>query len=185
MERSKIETEKNRRAIETYYRSLAAGDFKNFASLHTEDVAFNLVGNTPVSGRFLGRERCLSDVSARVVKALVPGRFRFAKKWRIMAADENCVVGIMKGGAWQKMGSNTNRPIARCLRCAMAKFKNCMSFSIRSWPKKPFLTTDLRVFKPNLNLLWNFDSGRPILVSLRVSKTTRLMLRVYREKTGK
>jgi len=104
MERSKIETEKNRRAIETYYRSLAAGDFKNFASLHTEDVAFNLVGNTPVSGRFLGRERCLSDVSARVVKALVPGRFRFAKKWRIMAADENCVVGIMKGGGMAKNG---------------------------------------------------------------------------------
>jgi ketosteroid isomerase-like protein len=106
MKRFKMETEKNRKAIETYYRSLAAGSFKTFVSLHAEDVVFNLVGKTPVSGRFVGRERCLNAVSGRVAEALVPGKFRFAKKWRIMAADENCVVGIMKGGGTAKNGLN-------------------------------------------------------------------------------
>ncbi|MBW2114769.1 MAG: nuclear transport factor 2 family protein [Deltaproteobacteria bacterium] len=99
-----MKAEENRKTIERYYRCLAEGDAETFASLHTEDVVFNLIGNTPVSGRFLGRAACFSEVAARVVRALVPGRFRFAKKWRIMAVEENCVVGIMQGGGTAKNG---------------------------------------------------------------------------------
>lgn len=128
MGRSRIETEKNRRTVETYYQSLAAGNFKTFVSLHVEDVVFNLVGKTPVSGRFVGREKCFNAVSARVAKALVPGKFRFAKKWRIMAADKNCVVGIMEGGGTAKNGLEYEQTYCQVFTMHNGKIKELHEF---------------------------------------------------------
>ena len=95
----------NRETIERYYHALANGDFEALAAIHSDDVVFNLVGQTPVSGRFVGKNVCFGEViSEKVLGALVPGKFKFAKKWRIMAADDNCVVGIMQGGGLAKNG---------------------------------------------------------------------------------
>jgi uncharacterized protein len=98
--------QENRTIIEKYYQSLAEGDFKTFASLHAEDVVFNLAGKTPVSGRFVGKTQCLSFVARRVSHALIKGEYRFARKWRLMAVDEERVVGIMQGGGVAKNGIN-------------------------------------------------------------------------------
>ena len=99
-----MKAEENRKIIERYYRSLAEGDAETFSSLHSKDVIFNVLGKTPVSGRFVGKAECFSKIASRVIRTLVPGTFKFAKKWRIMAADENCVVGIMQGGGVAKTG---------------------------------------------------------------------------------
>lgn len=85
--------------IETYYASLAAGDFEALADCHSEDVAFNMLGSTPVSGRWEGKAECFGPLVAdAVLGKLVPGEFSFARKWRIMSADDECVVGLMQGG---------------------------------------------------------------------------------------
>jgi ketosteroid isomerase-like protein len=94
----------NRQLIERYYDALTSGDHKTFAALHSEDAKFNLIGKTPVSGHFRGRDNFLKNVAARVSRSLVPGHYKFAEKWRIMAADENCVVAIMQGGGKAKNG---------------------------------------------------------------------------------
>lgn len=94
----------NRKLIERYYEALSAGDFETLASLHTDDVVFNLVGNTPVSGRSIGKDVCFGEVVAQVVDSLEPETIKFGVKWRIMAADDNCVVGIMQGGGKAKNG---------------------------------------------------------------------------------
>ncbi len=85
--------------IETYYAALAAGDFEALADLHSDDVAFNMLGSTPVSGRWEGKGECFGPLVADlVVGKLVPGEFAFATKWRIMCADDERVVGLMLGG---------------------------------------------------------------------------------------
>lgn len=85
--------------IEEYYACLHSGDFDGLAALHSEDVAFNMLGSTPVSGRWEGKAECFGPLVADlVVGKLVPGKFQFAVKWRIMSADDHCVVGIMQGG---------------------------------------------------------------------------------------
>ncbi|MEO9745474.1 MAG: nuclear transport factor 2 family protein [Parasphingorhabdus sp.] len=85
--------------IENYYACLKSGDFDALAGLHSDDVAFNMLGSTPVSGRWEGKAECFGPLVADlVVGKLVPGKHAFAKKWRIMSADDNCVVGIMQGG---------------------------------------------------------------------------------------
>ena len=85
--------------IERYYRTLAAGAFDALATLHAEDVAFNLVGSTPVSGRWEGRAECFGPLVAdAVIGRLVPDGFAFATEWRILCADDRAVTGLMRGG---------------------------------------------------------------------------------------
>lgn len=82
-----------------YYEALAAGDFEALANLHADDVVFNLVGSTPVSGRWEGKAECFGPLVAdAVVGKLVPETVQFSRKWSIMCADEDRVVGIMYGG---------------------------------------------------------------------------------------
>ncbi|WP_379545259.1 nuclear transport factor 2 family protein [Qipengyuania sp. DSG2-2] len=89
---------------EIYYQALADGDFDALAALHAEDVVFNLVGQTPVSGRWEGKAECFGPLVAdMVVGKLDPATLQFSRKWKIMCADEERVVGIMIGGG---MGNN-------------------------------------------------------------------------------
>lgn len=82
-----------------FYEALAAGDFDALAALHSDDIIFNLVGTTPVSGRWEGKDVCFGPIVADgVIGKLVPETIRFSREWRIMSADENCVVGLMRGG---------------------------------------------------------------------------------------
>ncbi len=85
--------------VTRYYEALAAGDFDALAALHSDDVVFNLVGTTPVSGRWIGKAECFGPVvSDGVIGKLVADTIRFSRKWRIMCADDERVVGIMQGG---------------------------------------------------------------------------------------
>jgi len=84
---------------EAFYRALEVGDFAALADLHSDDVVFNLLGSTPVSGRWEGKDVCFGPVVADgVVGKLRPETIQFSREWRIMCADETRVVGIMKGG---------------------------------------------------------------------------------------
>lgn len=88
-----------------FYEALAVGDFDALAALHSDDIIFNLVGTTPVSGRWEGKDVCFGPVVADgVIGKLVAETIRFSREWRIMCADENCVVGLMRGGGLAKNG---------------------------------------------------------------------------------
>lgn len=88
-----------------FYEALETGDFDALAALHSDDVVFNLVGSTPVSGRWVGKAECFGPVVADgVIGKLVPETIQFSRKWRIMSADDTCVVGIMQGGGMGKNG---------------------------------------------------------------------------------
>jgi len=90
---------------EAFYRALEVGDFEALADLHADDVVFNLLGSTPVSGRWEGKAECFGPLVAdMVVGKLEPETIQFSRQWRIMCADEKRVVGLMKGGGRAKNG---------------------------------------------------------------------------------
>ncbi len=98
-------TAENRRLIEEWYHALEDGNFDRLAELHADDVVYNMLGTTPVSGRLVGKDECLNGMMKRQLLAkLDPDGVQFAKKWRIMCADDDCVVGIMQGGGPTKSG---------------------------------------------------------------------------------
>lgn len=95
----------NRAVGEAFYRALADGDFDALAALHSDDVVFNLLGSTPVSGRWEGKAECFGPLVAdMVVGKLEPETIQFSREWRIMCADDTCVVGLMRGGGMGKNG---------------------------------------------------------------------------------
>jgi ketosteroid isomerase-like protein len=97
----------NRALITRWYEALAAGDFEAIFEMHHDDVVYNMVGNTPVSGRIHGKEACCNGMIAeKLLEKLVPGEFRFSKTWTIVAAEGDRVVGLMQGGGPTLNGGN-------------------------------------------------------------------------------
>ena len=75
--------------------------------MHHEDVVYNMVGNTPVSGRIYGKEACCNGmITQKLLEKLVPEKIQFSKEWTIVAAEGDRVVGLMKGGGPTKDGNN-------------------------------------------------------------------------------
>jgi ketosteroid isomerase-like protein len=88
-----------------FYEALAAGDFDALAALHSDDIVFNLVGSTPVSGRWEGKDVCFGPIVADgVIGKLKAETIRFSREWRIMCADDERVVGLMRGGGMATNG---------------------------------------------------------------------------------
>jgi uncharacterized protein len=97
--------EANIAVAKRFYEALGAGDFDTLAALHSHDVVFNLVGTTPVSGRWEGKAECFGPVVADgVIGKLVAETIRFSRQWRVMCADDDRVVGLMYGGGMATNG---------------------------------------------------------------------------------
>ena len=53
-----MSVEKNKKLIEKWYIALAEGDFETIFDMHHDDVVYNMLGSTPVSGRIYGKDAC-------------------------------------------------------------------------------------------------------------------------------
>ncbi len=102
--------EANRDVARRYLAALAAMDGPALAALHHEDVVFEILGTTPVSGRFCGRDACLGEVFPPVIAALAPGSFSFARDAVIAVVDEGGAVAItradgdaVRGGRYEQV----------------------------------------------------------------------------------
>jgi len=97
-----------RSVVERWYTALAAGDVDGVVAGFHPDVVASVVGSTPVSGRFIGRDAFLAGTLGVVFEALDPQRARFAKDWSIFAVDGQRVVGLMSGDAVARNGHPYN-----------------------------------------------------------------------------
>lgn len=95
----------NRALIKRWYHALASNDFDAIYAMHHEDVVYNMVGNTPVSGRIYGKQACCQGmIGEKLLEKLVPEGIRFATQWKIIAAEGDRVVALMQGGGPTKSG---------------------------------------------------------------------------------
>lgn len=88
--------QKNLEVTRNYLAAVDAMDGETLVALHHPDVIFELLGTTPVSGRFEGRDNCLLGVFPPVMAALVPGTFSFAREFAVAVVDENGAVAVTK-----------------------------------------------------------------------------------------
>ena len=93
-----------RSVVERWYTALAAGDVDGVVAGFHSDVVASVIGSTPVSGRFEGRDAFLAGTLGVVFESLDPEQIRFAKSWSIFAVDGPRVVGLMTGDAVAKNG---------------------------------------------------------------------------------
>jgi ketosteroid isomerase-like protein len=87
-----------RDVVDRWYRSLGAVDLDAFTRLHSDDVVYNIVGGTEISGRWSGKEVMFAEVIPKVFAALDPNQVAMVKPYRIFAVDGPRVAGLMTGG---------------------------------------------------------------------------------------
>ena len=64
-----------------------------------EDVVFNIVGETPYSGLWSGRDSIYTILVPAVVSNLKADSTKFAENWSVMCVDENRATGLMSARA--------------------------------------------------------------------------------------
>ena len=79
-----MSVEENRELIEKWYIALEQGDFETIYNMHHDDVVYNMLGNTPVSGRIYGKDACCNGmIGEKLLEKLVSDKVQFSKKWKI------------------------------------------------------------------------------------------------------
>jgi uncharacterized protein len=97
-----------RSVVERWYTALAAGDFDGVIAAFHPDVIASVIGSTPVSGKFTGRDQFIMGTLGVLLDALDPQQTRFAGSWSIFSVDGQRVVGMMTGDAVAKNGRPYN-----------------------------------------------------------------------------
>ena len=85
----------NKKIIKKFYNSLENSDFDSLNQLWHDDVTLTLIGSTPVSGDFKGKDSAISLIEKGVLANLQFEKVIFANEWSIIAAENDIVVGTM------------------------------------------------------------------------------------------
>ena len=85
----------NKKVILDFYKALENSDFETLNTLWHDDVTLTLIGSTPVSGSFKGKDAAIKLIENGVSSNLKFDTVSFANDWNIIAAENNTVVGTM------------------------------------------------------------------------------------------
>ena len=110
---------KNRKIMETYYKSISKGDFEKVISLMDENVKFHIIGESPFSGYWKGKENVYGILVPAVVASLDQTTVAFAENWKIMCSDDKRVTGLMTA-----RGKSLNGQIMDQTYCHIFKIEN-------------------------------------------------------------
>jgi ketosteroid isomerase-like protein len=112
--------DENIRLLTRYFTAMAAGDWQTVEDMYHENIVIHMAGSTPASGRLVGKAAVTTGLIAQQVHAaLDPKRMQFAKRWKIVCADDDRVVAIMEGGGPTLTGDNYEQTY-----CEIFKFED-------------------------------------------------------------
>lgn len=91
--------------LNRYFQHMHDGEWAEAEAMYHDDIVIHMLGTTPASGRLEGKAMVTDELIAEQVHgALVPETIAFARRWKVMCADEERVVAIMEGGGPTKAG---------------------------------------------------------------------------------
>ncbi|WP_144095006.1 nuclear transport factor 2 family protein [Croceicoccus sediminis] len=91
--------------LNRYFQHMQNGEWAEAEAMYHDRIVIHMLGTTPASGRLDGKAMVTDDLIAEKVHgALVPEGIAFARRWKIMCADDERVVAIMEGGGPTKSG---------------------------------------------------------------------------------
>ena len=103
--------------LNRYFTAMSAGEWETVEDMYHDDIVIHLAGTTPASGRLEGKAAVTGDLIARQIHAaLVPETMHFAKRWKIMCADDERVVAIMEGGGPTRTGDSYEQTYCEIFR---------------------------------------------------------------------
>jgi uncharacterized protein len=117
-----------RTIVEQWYKALAAGDVNTVISTFHSELKASVIGTTPVSGRYEGRDAFIAGTLGVVFAALDPERARFAQTWKVFAAEGDRVAGLMAGNATTKSGVPYNSVYCQLFTIADGQIAEYLEF---------------------------------------------------------
>ncbi len=109
--------QKNIELLNRYFQAMHDNDWETVESMYHDDIVNHMAGTTPASGRIEGKAAMTDDlVASQVHGALVADEMQFARRWKIMCADEDRVVAIMEGGGPTRSGDRYDQTYCEIFR---------------------------------------------------------------------
>jgi ketosteroid isomerase-like protein len=106
--------------LNRYFTLMQQGEWAAVENMYHDDIVIHMLGTTAASGRMDGKAMVTDDLIAEKVHgALVPETIKFARKWKVMCADEERVVAIMEGGGETRSGVTYDQTY-----CEIFRFKD-------------------------------------------------------------
>lgn len=104
---------------ERYLQAMKEGRWADVEAMYHDDIVIHMAGATPASGKLAGKATVTDDlIAAQVHGALVPEEMRFARRWKVMCADDARVVIIMEGGGPTRAGDRYDQTYCEIFRFA-------------------------------------------------------------------
>lgn len=115
-----MKRDENIRLLNKYFAAMSAGDWATVEGMYHDDIVVHMAGSFPASGRLEGKAAVTDDLIARqVVAKLDTSKMHFARRWKVMCADDERVVAIMEGGGPTLKGGNYDQTY-----CEIFKFQD-------------------------------------------------------------
>ena len=83
--------------LDRLYTALQTGDLATWASMHSDDVAFNINGGTIMSGRITGKDTLMHELLPLLITRVKPEVSSFGVNWKCMCASGNRAAVIFEG----------------------------------------------------------------------------------------
>ncbi len=103
--------------LNRYFQAMSDSDWVTVEAMYHDDIVVHMAGTTPASGRLEGKTAVTDNLIAKQVHAaLVPGMMHFARRWKVMCADDQRVVAIMEGGGPTRSGDHYDQTYCEIFR---------------------------------------------------------------------
>lgn len=105
-----------REVAQAYAECLIEGNFDRLVALHHPDLICSLLGDTIVSGRYVGRDAFFAHTFKHVLGRLVQSEEQYLKDARFACAGGDYAVLLLRGGLPTVIGGRYDQNYMQCFR---------------------------------------------------------------------
>ena len=139
----------NKRIVTDFYKSIMEGNMDLYSSLIHEEIELSLpIRKGILTGTYFGKARLIEEIFPLVVSRLDTENFSFCKEFKIMSADETCVVAICEAEGLASSGQRYDQIYAHFFKFKEEKIIKLIEFQDSSlaeavlWENTPALKPD-------------------------------------------
>jgi uncharacterized protein len=137
--------------LNRYFQAMHDNDWETVEAMYHDDIVNHMAGTTPASGRIEGKAAMTDDlVAAQVHAAMVPEEMQFAKRWKIMCADDERVAVIMEGGGPTRAGDRYDQTYCEIVRFQDGKIIEMHAFFDTALAERALFDNPLRTAREPL-----------------------------------
>ena len=138
-----------RTIVSNFYKSIIEGDMSLYSSIIHDEIELSMpIRKGVLTGTYKGKKRLVEEIFPLVVSCLDGKNFTFCKTFKIMSADEHCVVAICEAEGLASGGDRYDQVYAHFFKFKGGQITQLIEFQDSSladkalWGNTPALEPD-------------------------------------------